>query len=156
MIATLLLYRYQQKSSGFLFAVGTFVGGAYEYICSVLSELVFGKVFWDYSHMPFNLGGRINLLYCFFWGFAAVAWIKLIYPKLSALIEKVPMKAGKTISWILLIFMVCNMLVSGLALIRSTQRANGIAATSGWQEIMDERFDDERIQKIYPNAINTQ
>ena len=155
-IATLLLYRYQQKSSGFLFAVGTFVGGAYEYICSVLSELVFGKVFWDYSHMPFNLGGRINLLYCFFWGFAAVAWIKLIYPKLSALIEKVPMKAGKTISWILLIFMVCNMLVSGLALIRSTQRANGIAATSGWQEIMDERFDDERIQKIYPNAINTQ
>lgn len=155
-IATLLLYRYQEKSSSFLFAVGTFVGGAYEYICSVLSELVFGKVFWDYSHMPFNLGGRINLLYCFFWGFAAVAWLKLIYPKLSALIEKVPIKTGTIISWILVIFMICNMLVSGLALIRSTQRAEGIPATSGWQEIMDERFDDERIQKIYPNAINTQ
>ena len=45
-----------------------FLGGAYEYLCSVFTELVFGKVFWDYSWMPFNLGGRINLLYCFFWG----------------------------------------------------------------------------------------
>ena len=79
-------------------------------------------------------------------------------PEFRILLQKLDaaQKAGKTITWILLIFMVCNMLVSGLALIRSTQRANGIAATSGWQEIMDERFDDERIQKIYPNAINTQ
>mgnify|MGYP000458954999 CR=1 FL=1 len=24
-----------------------------------LLEIVFGKVFWDYSKIPFNLGGRI-------------------------------------------------------------------------------------------------
>ncbi len=64
---TLLLYRYKDCSESFLFLMGTFLGGAYEYLCSVLSEIVFGKVFWDYSKMPFNLNGRINLLYCFFW-----------------------------------------------------------------------------------------
>lgn len=74
--ASLLLYKYKDRSDRFLFLAGTFLGGAYEYICSVLSELVFGKVFWDYSHMLFNLGGRINLLYCFFWGIAAVVWMK--------------------------------------------------------------------------------
>lgn len=51
---------------------GTFIGGAYEYICSVFTEIVFGKIFWDYLGLPFNLGGRINLLYCFFWGIATV------------------------------------------------------------------------------------
>ena len=75
--ATMLLYRYRKYSDRFLFFMGTFLGGAYEYTCSVLTEMLFGKVFWDYSKIPFNLGGRINLLYCFFWGIAAVAWIKV-------------------------------------------------------------------------------
>ena len=72
---TALLYKYRNRSQQFLFWMGTFLGGAYEYICSVFTEIVFGTVFWDYSDIPFNLGGRINLLYCFFWGFAAVALV---------------------------------------------------------------------------------
>lgn len=62
---TALLYKYRNRSQQFLFWMGTFLGGAYEYICSVFTEIVFGTVFWDYSDIPFNLGGRINLLYCF-------------------------------------------------------------------------------------------
>lgn len=152
--ATILLYKYRDRSDGIIFTIGTFLGGAYEYACSVFTEIVFGKVFWDYSKIPFNLGGRINLLYCFFWGIAAVVWIKLLYPRISAWIEKVPIKPGKIISWILVIFMCCNMAVSGLALIRSTERQNGIPAEARWQKIMDERFDDERIERIYPNMKN--
>ena len=64
-VVTQMLYKYKDKSDSFLFAVGTLLGGAYEYLCSVFTEIVFGKVFWDYSDIPFNLGGRINLLYCF-------------------------------------------------------------------------------------------
>ena len=152
--ATLLLYKYKDKSEAFLFVVGTFLGGAYEYFCSVFTEIVFGTVFWDYSKIPFNLGGRINLLYCFFWGIAAVVWMKLFYPKVSACIEKVPKKIGKVITWILVVFMSCNIVVSCMALIRSSQRADGIPAESAWQKMMDERFDDKRMHRIYPNAIN--
>lgn len=153
--ATLLLYKYRDKSDGFLFLIGTFLGGVYEYFCSVFTELVFGKVFWDYSSYPLNLGGRINLLYCLFWGIAAVVWMKILYPKVSGLIEKVPMKPGKIITWILVVFMIINMTVSGLALIRSTERANNVPAEAKWQQIMDERFDDERLARIYPNMIQT-
>ena len=91
---TLLLYRYRNKSDGSIFLAGTLLGGAYEYICSVFTEMVFGTIFWDYSGFAFNLGGRINLLYCFFWGIAAVVWLKLIYPKLSGCIEKIPKRTG--------------------------------------------------------------
>lgn len=150
--ASLLLYKYRDRSDRFLFLAGTFLGGAYEYICSVLSELVFGKVFWDYSQMMFNLGGRINLLYCFFWGIAAVIWMKGLYPVFSRWIEKIPMRAGKILTWIFFVFMVVNMAVSGLALIRSDQRADGIPAISQWQKVMDTHFDDAKLKKIYPNA----
>lgn len=154
--ATVLLYKYRKRSNTFLFIIGTFIGGAYEYMCSVGTELFFGKVFWDYSHMPFNLGGRINLLYCFFWGFAAVVWFKIVYPKVSEWIEKIPIKVGKILTWVMVVFMCLNMLVSALALVRSEQRNAGVPAASSWQQIMDERFDDERLQRIYPNAINVE
>ena len=153
---TVLLYRYRERSDRFLFLTGTVLGGAYEYLCSVLSEIVFGTVFWDYSSIPFNLGGRINLLYCFFWGLAAVVWFKGLYPRLSALIERLPERSGKWAVRFLLLFMCCNMAVSAMALIRSDQRSRGVPAQASWQEIMDERFDDARLERIYPNAIRVE
>ncbi|MBQ8822246.1 MAG: putative ABC transporter permease [Lachnospiraceae bacterium] len=149
---TALLYRYKEKPDRTIFFAGTVLGGAYEYICSVFTELVFGKVFWDYSHIRFNLGGRINLLYCFFWGIAAVVWIKMLYPRISGWIERVPVRIGKVFTWLMVVFMCCNIVVSCMALVRSTQRAEGIPVTSSWQQTMDERFDDERMERIYPNA----
>ena len=89
-LATALLHKDMNKPDRYIFMIGTISGGVYEYVLSVLSQLVFGQVFWDYTQIPFNLGGRINLLFCLFWGIAAVVWIKFLYPKLSGLIEKVP------------------------------------------------------------------
>lgn len=149
---TALLYKYRERSDGFLFCAGTLLGGAYEYLCSVFTEIVFGKVFWDYSWMPFNLGGRINLLYCFFWGIAAVVWFKKLYPWIAGWIEKLPMLAGKITTWVLLVFMCCNVSVSILALVRYDEREKGVPATSSWQQTIDERFPDERMARIYPNA----
>ena len=154
--ATMLLYRYRKYSDRFLFFMGTFLGGAYEYTCSVLTEMLFGKVFWDYSKIPFNLGGRINLLYCFFWGIAAVVWIKGIYPVMSAWIEKIPINFGKAATWLLLIFFCVDMAVSGLALVRSSEREKGIPADSAWQQVMDEHYGDEVLKKIYPNALKVE
>lgn len=151
-----LLYKYKDRSDRFLFLMGTALGGAYEYLCSVLSEMVFGTVFWDYSEIPFNLGGRINLLYCFFWGFAAVAWFKIFYPVISGWIEKLPICAGRILTWVIVVFMCCNMAVSTMALIRSNERSQGIPATQSWQQTVDERFPDERMEKIYPNAIKVE
>ena len=129
------------------------MGGAYEYLCSVVTERVFGTVFWDYSAIPFNLGGRINLLYCFFWGIAAVVWIKGLYPVFSRWIEKIPMRAGKWLTWALVAFMAANIGMSTLALARYDQRCRGVEAEASWQIYMDDHYDDAKIRRIYPNAI---
>ena len=152
-LLTVILYQYRERSDSFIFLFGTFLGGAYEYICSVFTELVFDTVFWDYSHIPFNLGGRINLLYCFFWGIAAVVWMKWLYPFLSTLIELIPVKAGKWLSWIIIIFMSVNIVISSLALERYNQRHSGSSGEkNAYTEFMDSHFPDERMERIYPKA----
>ena len=152
-LLTLLLYQYRYKSDRFIFLFGTVVGGAYEYACSVFTELVFGTIFWDYSHLPFNLGGRINLLFCFFWGIVAVIWIKIIYPKLSDLIEKIPKKTGTILSWCFIVFMTINIIISGLAIQRYSERQNGqINAQNPVEEFLDQHYPNERMERIYPNA----
>lgn len=155
---TLFLYRYRDKNDRYIFLAGTLLGGAYEYICSVFTELVFGTVFWDYSGFAFNLGGRINLLYCFFWGIAAVVWLKIIYPLMSRWIEKIPKRFGTVFFNIMIIFMLINIAISSLALSRYTERHTAIPSESTETEksplddFFDRHFDDERIEKIYPNA----
>ena len=151
-LLTAFLYKYREKSDRYIFVYGTVLGGAYEYICSALSELVFGTVFWDYSEIPFNLGGRVNLLYCFFWGIAALIWIKGLYPPFSRWIEKIPKVTGYILTWILVLFMSINMLVSAAALIRYSERNGGPPAASGWEHVIDTHFDDQMMQDQFPNA----
>lgn len=176
-ILTAFLYKYKDKNDRYIFFSGMVLGGAYEYICSVFTERVFGTIFWDYSGFRFNLGGRVNLLFCFFWGIASVVWLKGIYPKLSSLIEKIPKKAGTVGTWILIVFMTVNMGISGLAMARySTRQAqetviketeqNPAVQNPAAQEttgektddrnavevFLDEHFPDSRMARIYPNA----
>lgn len=152
-LLTVILYQYRNKSDGYIFVFGTVLGGAYEYICSVVTELLFGTVFWDYSKIPFNLGGRINLLYCFFWGIAAVVWMRFLYPFFSGLIEKIPKKAGTVITWVMLVFMVFDIGLSALAMNRYTVRQTGTGIETFADDFLDEHFPDERMKRIYPNAI---
>lgn len=151
-LLSVVLYQYKEHNDRYIFLSGCILGGAYEYICSVFTELVFGTVFWDYSEFAFNLGGRINLLYCFFWGIAAVIWMKGIYPRLSALIELIPIRTGKVICNVMIVFMIFNILISGAALARYTQRQAGIVKPAFAGEFLDTHFPDARMERIYPNA----
>ena len=150
-LLTWMLYRYRDRSDRFIFVFGTVLGGAYEYICSVFTEIAFGTVFWDYSEIPFNLGGRINLLYCFFWGIAAVVWMKGVYPLLSRWIEKLPARAGNIGCTILVVLLAADMIVSALALARYSERQAGAPEQSAVGQMLDEYFPDEFIENRYEN-----
>ncbi|MCQ4864610.1 hypothetical protein NE684_10285, partial [Pseudoflavonifractor phocaeensis] len=66
-----------------------------------------------------------------------------------------PLVAGKVLSWALIVFMICNMAVSCLALARYNTRAAGQVAGSAWEAYMDEHYGDAKMERIYPNAIQT-
>ena len=151
-MATVLLRQEKDKSDRYLFAFGTVMGGVYEYVCSAVTELLFGTVFWDYSKFKFNLGGRINLLYCFFWGIAAVIWMRYGYPLVLRGMEKVRSRVRPWMTVLLAVFMAVNMLTSALALARYDARTSGEAPKSSIDMLLDAHFDDVRMERIYPNA----
>ena len=148
--ASALLYSMRDKGNGKLFVAGFFLGGVYEYTCSVFTEVFLGSVFWDYSKMPFNLNGRVNLLYCGFWGIAAIGWMKLLYPLISKPIEKIPMITGKIVTWLLVVIMVFDMAVSGLAIRRYADRQEGTRTANAVEEFLDYSYPDQLMEVIYP------
>ena len=147
------LYRVRGKRDSAVMLAGAMIGTVVEYICSWVQELLFGSVSWDYSTMPFNLQGRINLLYSFFWGILAILWVKTIYPWLAKWILKIPNKVGKTLTWVLLAFMAANTIMSACAVGRWADRRQGVLPANGFEQYLDSHYPDERMQKIYPNMM---
>lgn len=147
------LYRFRNRSKIFSFAGGLITGSVVEYVCSWVQEMIFGTTSWDYSNLPFNLNGRICLLYSVFWGILGVMWIKDIYPRMSRWILKIPNKLGKGLTWALLAFMIFNTVMSGLTVLRWTNRREGVPAANGFERYLDRHYPDERMQKIYANMI---
>ena len=151
-LAAVLLRGSERKSESRIFWFGVILGGAYEYVCSAVTELLFGTVFWDYSGFKFNLGGRINLLYCFFWGIAAVAWIRYGYPLVAKGMNKLKTHIRPWMTAALAVFMAVNMGVSALALARYDARTSGVEAATPLAVFLDAHFDNARMERIYPNA----
>ena len=151
-LAAVLLRGSERKSESRIFWFGVILGGAYEYVCSAVTELLFGTVFWDYSGFKFNLGGRINLLYCFFWGIAAVAWIRYGYPLVAKGMNKLKTHIRPWMTAVLAVFMAVNMGVSTLALARYDARTSGVEAATPLAVFLDAHFDNARMERIYPNA----
>lgn len=148
---TVCLYRFRNRSAWISFLGGMIVGSVVEYLCSLFQEIVFGSCSWDYSHMPFNINGRICLLYSFFWGFLGVLWIKDLYPRMAQWILKLPNRAGKIISWALAVFFIFNSFMTVAAMTRWTQRLDGVEPSTSFGAYIDERFPNERMEDIFAN-----
>ena len=155
-VLTVTLQRLADKNDRYVFAAGFVIGGVYEYMCSVFTELVFGTVFWDYSDMPLNIGGRTNVLFCFFWGVLALVWIKMVYPPMSRAIESVPALAGKAATWIVVALLVCDAVLTGAAMLRYSARAAYPEPANAFEEFLDRQYGDERIEHRWPNMIVAQ
>ena len=113
--------------------------------------MLFGSRSWDYSNVPFNLNGRICLLYSIFWGFLGVWWIKDLYPRMAKWILKIPNTVGKVLTWCLTAFFIFNNMISLAAVGRWSERVAGLAPSNVVEELLDERFHNERMERIYAN-----
>ena len=151
LVITVGLYWLRDKHWLWIFFGGVVLGSAFEYICSWVHEAVFGTVSWNYSHLPLNINGRINLVFSLFWGFVALLWTRFLYPGLSNLIERIPHRVGIVLTWTLFAFLVYDILVSAAAVGRMSARHVGKPAANRVEAYLDEQFPDERLHEIYPS-----
>lgn len=150
-LMTVCLYRFRNRGAWISFLGGMLVGSVLEYVCSFGQELLFGSRSWDYSGVPFNLNGRICLLYSIFWGFLGVYWMKRLYPMLAKWILRIPNRAGKVATWILAGFFAFNSIVTVGAMLRWTKRLEAIPPVTAVGEYLDEHFPDERMERVFAN-----
>lgn len=147
---TAALYKLYKLNDTLVFVISAFVGAGFEYFCSWLQEQMFGTVSWDYSDTPFNLDGRTNLMYALIWGFLGLVWVRYLYPWTAKLIEKIPKRAGAIITTFLIVFMAFNGFMSVTAMARWTQRTEGVPASNSFEEYLDEKFDNEKMEFLFP------
>lgn len=150
---TAALYPFRNRSRLISFLGGALVGSAVEYACSLFQEMIFGSVSWDYSGHPFNLNGRICLLYSIYWGVLGVLWIKELYPRMAKWILKIPNQLGKPLTIALLIFMIFNTLMTGASVLRWTERRQNVQANNSLETYLDAHYPDERMEAIFTNLV---
>lgn len=150
-LLTLVFRRMDDQGAVQIVLVGTVLGGVYEYICSWLQEALFGACFWDYRHLPLNLNGRINLVFCLFWGFAALVWVRLFFPAMCALIDRVPRQTGRRAAAAAAVLLICSTVLSAAALYRMNQRRAGVPAVGAVTRFLDKTYPDSRLKDRYPN-----
>ena len=150
-ILTVALSRVKRQNNISIFISGFFFGGVFEYLCSVFTEVFFGMKFWDYSYMPFNIDGRTNLLFMFFWGIVALVWFRFIYPPLSKTIEKIPPVTGTVLAFIIMTFFVCNGMVTSMVMIRTTGRKKQPVARNVIEQFIDDEYSNDAVRKLWPN-----
>lgn len=134
--------------------IGAVLGGGFEYISSLFQELAFGTVSWDYSSIPFNFGGRTNILYALVWGILGILWVKYVYPFVSELVEKIHhIPYTNILTIITAVFMAFNMFISASAVYRQSQRDLGFTPQTSFGIYLDQKYPDSYLDKIYPNMI---
>ncbi|WP_294553103.1 putative ABC transporter permease [uncultured Pseudoflavonifractor sp.] len=148
---TVCFHRLAGRSSFLILLAGTALGAVYEYACSWLQEVLFGACFWDYSHLPFNINGRVNLVFSLFWGVAAVLWVKRAYPAACRWIGKIPNRAGRPLTLALAVLMVFDIGLTSAALGRMNQRQHDIPAAGPVAEFLDLHYPDRRLEAIFTN-----
>ena len=61
-----------------------------EWITGFVLEKLFHQRWWDYSGLPFNIGGYICLKFSLAWGLACLLILKVIHPGIAALVHHIP------------------------------------------------------------------
>ena len=133
------------------FLTAALLGGVVEYLISFLQEKVMGTTSWDYKNQILNINGRTTIPFMLFWGLLGLLFTNFLYPLISNFIESIPVNIGNNITNLILSFLLIDMFISWTALIRQNMRRKNISPYTKIGEICDQYYNDEYIDKKFPN-----
>ena len=77
-----------------LFAGSVILNSALELVTGFVLEKLFHQKWWDYSDMPFNIGGYICLMFSLVWGLACLLIMDVFHPLVDKLVSLIPHTVG--------------------------------------------------------------
>lgn len=110
-LSIIILLRPYHNDFLVLFVMSIIVCSIIEYITSYLMEKIFKARWWDYSHIPFNINGRICLLFSIAFGFMG-SIIVFLNKYLYTYISNIPNIFALILFIILFIIFIADVIIS--------------------------------------------
>lgn len=92
-VAILLLPQSVLERPLLLLVLGGTLATAAEYLTGLFYERALNIQFWDYSHLMWNVGGKVCLLFSGLWGLLSLALVYLVQPLVERLVPLIPPEA---------------------------------------------------------------
>ena len=95
-----------------LFISAFFILSVWEYVVGVILEKLFKTKYWDYSHLKFNIQGRVCLKNSIYWGVLGLVFICFINPFVESYVVNVPINILMCIDIAVIIVLIIDIFVS--------------------------------------------
>ena len=117
------------------FVAAALVCSVIEYSVGFLLEKTTGARFWDYSHLPFNLHGRICLYWACAFGLGALCICRVVEPALLGLLGRLPVLIVRLSAFIVAVAMMVD----------------AVCSLASWRRLSDQL---ERVRADLADRIN--
>lgn len=89
-----------------LFFLAVLLTSILEYFTGFILEKAFKTKWWDYTDDPFNIHGRVCLLYSLMWGVGEVVIIRIVHPILNDMVTNIPSILGDIVLSVIVIYFI--------------------------------------------------
>lgn len=151
LLISLLINFFDLRSSYQIFFVGIVISLVVEYTSSLFQEKFFNTRSWDYSKMPLNINGRVNLKYTLMFGIVSLIYSNYLLPKYNLLFKSINLIILNPGCILLLIFLIYDILISCIACYRMKERKKNIIRTNWFWQYIDQKYNDQYLKKVYAN-----
>lgn len=102
-----------------------------EWITGFLLEKLFHHRWWDYSGMPFNIGGYVCPLFSMIWGLACVIVVHFLHPPIRRCISWLPKWIGVLLLIVLGLVLLADLYVTVAGIFKFNRRLERMEALAG-------------------------
>lgn len=152
-VLSVCLNRFYYTHNLIIFIIAMILGSAMEYFASLMMEVFWHAIAWDYTGTFGSIDGRTNFFFGVMWGALGLVWVRIIMPLIKQIFDRINFKNifVRIISIALVIFMSVDIVVTVLALHREGERTQDIPPASVIDVWLDDYFPDEWMQQRFEN-----
>lgn len=136
-----------------VFLVAVFVGGSLEQITGWGMEHLFHVESWTYEYLPDHITKYIAWRFLFFWGLLGLVWYEIVMPNLLYIIGAPTTKRGVVFVGLLALYLGVDIFMTLAVFDRMVQRDEGIPATNGFEQYLDQNYPNSWIKNRFQNMV---
>ncbi len=128
--AVILCLRPFTGNMAVLFAASVVITSAIEWVTGFVLEKLFHTRWWDYTGVPFNIGGYVCLKFSLLWGVACTFVMRVLLPVTDSFINHIPRVAGIIILSVYYALLITDTVITSCETVKLNKRLSRMAETA--------------------------